>query len=421
MESSNTGKTRAERSEPFVRNTSPKRREISQSAAPMEAEDPQAKGAYNELFTDDSSSGGSVDDYEEEEEIDPEDSISNIAKQPPAHRTKDSASHRTYYSISPREQHSRKQKPQSVPSSLDNQPGGVGSQVFPYPYNGFLGPGPQGVAGWVPPPAGYYGMAGYMPPNQDPVATPYWQRLLDEKGKEMMSYQMWNPFAPAQGAGPPPVVSAGKKDRRDRKRSLQKKQKHRSIQSLGAKPRQKGPAADQGRLVKVSVKSGNDAAILRLPADIDAVYNSVDAKDFTVHLELHLFRDVDEELEDFNRLARMGNCAAAESLFESHLKEHMSSDPSIIVQYAEMLLEKGDFKSLLLLDGDSVFRRRRFPGRNDQKFESKEPIEMNWMLIRAVALLHTQHQLHMVWSGIEKPLNSLSETTEIGSTEASFK
>lgn len=419
MEPSNTGKTRAERSEPFVHHTGSKRPQTVQSAAPMGAKDPQAKSAYNEL-TEDSSSSGSEGDYIEVDEIDPEDSVSNTAKQPPTHRTKGSSSHRDYYGVPSRPQHSQQQQPQSGTSSIDIQPGAVGPQVSSYPYIGFPGPGPQGMAGWVPPFAPYYGIGGYMPPNQDRFATPYWQRPPEEKGKEMIPYQVWNPFAPAQGAGPLPAVPVGK-GRRNRKRSLKKKKKPLSVQPLGAKSRQEGPAADQERPAKGSGKSGNNAAILRLPADVDAVYDSADARDLTVHLELHLFRDIDEELEEFNRLARMGNCAAAESFFESQLKEHMSSDPSIFVQYAEMLLEKGDFKSLLLLDGDSVFGRRRFPGRNDQKFESKEPLEMNWMLIRAMALFHSQHQLHMVWSGIEKPLNSLSETSGIGSTEASSK
>lgn len=118
----------------------------------------------------------------------------------------------------------------------------------------------------------------------------------------------------------------------------------------------------------------------------------------------------------------MGNFAAVDSFFESYLKEHINSDPSIFVQYADMLLEKGDLKSLLLLDGDSVFGRRGFAGGKDpEKSESKEPLEMNWMLVRAIALSHSQHELHKVWSDIGTPLHGLSKTSGIGSTEVSFE
>lgn len=161
---------------------------------------------------------------------------------------------------------------------------------------------------------------------------------------------------------------------------------------------------------------------LRLAADVDAVYSSAEAKDLTVHLEFDLFRDLDEELEEFNLLARMGNFAAANSFFEVNLKEHMNSDPSIFVQYAEMLLMKGDFRSVLLLDGNPVFGSRGFSSRKHLAYsEARDPLEMNWMLVRASALIHSQHELHRVWDGIQTPLPDLSPTSGIGSTEASLK
>lgn len=383
---------------------------------------------YTDPSDDDSSSSSGGDwSYEEVDEIDPDDSVSATAKQPAAHRTKGSTSHRWSYTgrgSYPGPQ----QRPHAVPSSVYMEAGAVGPQVSPNPnpYGGFLAPGPQGVNGRAPAPAPYYGNAGYMPPgyfpsHQDPFAGPYWQRPPYEQGKEMMPYQMSNPFAPAQGAGLPLADPIGGKPQLSFKESGKRKERPLTAAS-SRKSRPDGPAADQGRPGQGSGKSGDDAGVLRLPADVDAVYNSTDARDLTVHLELDLLRDVDEELEDFNQLARMGNFTAAESCFESYLKEHMSTDPSIFVQYAEMLLEKGDYKSLLVLDGNSVFGRRGFPGRkNPEKFECKEPLEMNWMLVRAMALFHSQHKLHKVWGGIKTPLHGLSKTSGIGSTEASFK
>lgn len=414
MEPSDTG------SEPAVHDTSSKRQQKGQSASAMGEKRPQDRRAYDEPPSDDSSSSSSSVDYPEEvDEIDPDDSVSATAKQPPDHRTKRSASHQKSVPQHHQHQHRHQQpQPQSVPSFVSTESGFASPHVYPYPYNGFFGAGPQGMAGWVPPPAPHYGNAGYMPPTQDTFSMPYWQRPLYEAGKEMMPYQMWNPFAPAQGAGALPAAPVGKKSRRDLKRSRKGKKRPLSVHSLGAECHPDGPDADKGRPGKGSGKSKDDPAVLRLTADVDGVYNSADARDLTVHLELDLFRDMDDELEEFNRLVRMGNFAAADSFFESYLKEHMSSDPSIFVQYAEMLLEKGDFKSLLLLDGDSVFGKRR----NDpEKSESKEPLEMNWLLVRAMALLHSQHKVHKVWSGIKAPLRGFSETSGIESTEVSVK
>lgn len=384
--------------------SSSQRQQTARSASAIGEKDPQDRSADNEPPADDSSSSNSGSYYEEVDEIDPDDSVSATAKQPPDHRTKRSTSHQK----SDPQQH-QQQQPQSVPSSVYMKGGAAGPQVSPSPYNYFPEPGLQGVAGSVPPPAPGYGntVAHY----QNPFAGPYWQRPPYEEGKEIMPYQMMpyqNPFAPGQGTGPPPAAPVERKSRRGLKRS--RKGKERSLSAH----------ADQGGPGKGSGKSGDDAAVLRLPNDIDAVYNSADARDLSVHLELDLFRDLDEELEEFNRLGRMGNFAAADSFFESYLKEHMTSDPSIFVQYAEMLLEKGDFKSLLLLDGDSVFGKRGVPSRKDtEKSESKELLEMNWMLVRAMALFHSQHKLHKVWSGIKTPLRRLSKTSGIGSTEVS--
>lgn len=71
-----------------------------------------------------------------------------------------------------------------------------------------------------------------------------------------------------------------------------------------------------------SSRAGREAIIIRRPSsnsderhlkdkagrptqtDFDAIYNSIHSKDVTVHLELDIFSDLDNELEEFNRLVR---------------------------------------------------------------------------------------------------------------------
>ncbi|KAF4449992.1 hypothetical protein FALBO_16552 [Fusarium albosuccineum] len=84
----------------------------------------------------------------------------------------------------------------------------------------------------------------------------------------------------------------------------------------------------------------NDRIAPRPPTEtrFDAVYNPTHAKDVTVHLEFDVVSDLDDEVEEFNRLVRQGDFAHAKSFFDDRLVAH-SAHPWIFVQYAEMLLE----------------------------------------------------------------------------------
>ncbi|KAL1858170.1 hypothetical protein Daus18300_010052 [Diaporthe australafricana] len=161
-------------------------------------------------------------------------------------------------------------------------------------------------------------------------------------------------------------------------------------------------------------QQADESNTLRIPLNIDAVYNSVEAKDVTVHMEIELFNDLDEELEIFNRLTRIGNFAFAKEFFDSHLTAHVD-DPNVFVQYAEMLLEQGDFKSLLSLDGSSIFREQ---GRNEPKDAETgiRRLELNWKLIRAIALCYSQHKLSTVWERKNRPLEIAPNTWDLTTT-----
>lgn len=94
--------------------------------------------------------------------------------------------------------------------------------------------------------------------------------------------------------------------------------------------------------------------------------------------------DVEDELEDFNRLRRMGNFKEAIHHFDVQLKARLDTDPSILVQYAEMLLEQGDYRSLNELEEKHLF--------DSPEDESPEPIKrlhLYWSLIRIIALQHS--------------------------------
>lgn len=165
--------------------------------------------------------------------------------------------------------------------------------------------------------------------------------------------------------------------------------------------------------------SKDSSAILGTPTLFDAVYYSVETRDHTVHLELDLVEDFDEELEEFNRLVRIGSFSIAKAFFDLHLKAHIS-DPYVFVQYAEMLLEKGDFQSLSAMNGSSIFDGHDSLGNSYTTFGSKQRLELNWKLIRALAMCCSQHELQVVWKGLDNLPAQISQyACYDGSTEAS--
>lgn len=134
-------------------------------------------------------------------------------------------------------------------------------------------------------------------------------------------------------------------------------------------------------------------------AEFQAVYNPSNARDVTVHLELEVFEDIVDELEEFSRLTRIGNFREAKSFFEEHLRSFMGT-PCVFVQYAEMLLRQGDYKSTQLLDDSRVF-----PDTGKDVYLSDihgRGLYHNWVLIQAASLCFTQYQV--------TPIRKLLET-----------
>ncbi|OBS20029.1 hypothetical protein FPOA_11750 [Fusarium poae] len=158
---------------------------------------------------------------------------------------------------------------------------------------------------------------------------------------------------------------------------------------------------------------GNDKAGPPTQTDLDAIYNSKNSKDITVHLELDIVSDLDDELEEFNRLVRQGSFKNAQSFFDQYLATH-KSNPWVFVQYAEMLITMGDYKSFHDLDHNQIFFRH---GTTTVESEALEMLERNWKLLKVTALRHS----HFSMKQIRDHVPTLGETVALsdnpGSTE----
>ncbi|RSM12597.1 hypothetical protein CEP52_002405 [Fusarium oligoseptatum] len=138
-------------------------------------------------------------------------------------------------------------------------------------------------------------------------------------------------------------------------------------------------------------------------------------RDATVRLNLGVFHDLDDELEEFNRYVRRGEFGTARVFFDKHLLAHVAY-PWVFVQYAEMLFEMGDYKSLLQLNAEPVFRLTQFGNRHED-VEAMRRLEINWRLLKASALCHSQHELQPVLDEVCQPHEIIPVSANLGSTE----
>lgn len=79
------------------------------------------------------------------------------------------------------------------------------------------------------------------------------------------------------------------------------------------------------------------------------------SQDLTVHLSLPITNDFDERLDVFSQLIRLGDFIKADRYFREQLENHLSH-PYVFVQYAAMLLKRGDYIGFEKLDAEPVFR-----------------------------------------------------------------
>ncbi|KAI1409588.1 hypothetical protein F5Y13DRAFT_203258 [Hypoxylon sp. FL1857] len=79
--------------------------------------------------------------------------------------------------------------------------------------------------------------------------------------------------------------------------------------------------------------------------NVNGIWDPSHATDITVHLKMPLQEDLSEIFEELCRLQRLGDFASARRWFTENLQEYLDN-PQIIIGYAEMLLEQGDYKAL---------------------------------------------------------------------------
>lgn len=102
----------------------------------------------------------------------------------------------------------------------------------------------------------------------------------------------------------------------------------------------------------------------RTPVSVSAIhafFNGNDPRDITVHFDLPVIDDIEVELEEFAILRRLGNFKAAKSYFKEKLGDYRKV-PYVFVQYAQMLLDSGDFEALSRLRPEVVFKGESLRG-----------------------------------------------------------
>lgn len=152
------------------------------------------------------------------------------------------------------------------------------------------------------------------------------------------------------------------------------------------------------------------------PAEFQIVYNSSHARNVTAHVELEVTDDIDDELEEFSRLTRIGSFREAKVFFDEHLRTVMDK-PYVFVQYAEMLLRQGDYKSIRQLDDSRVFPDAT-TGHDEAASDTYlQTLRNNWQLIEAATLCFTQHEMSPIRNKMFETLVTLPENMDLGSTE----
>ena len=95
-------------------------------------------------------------------------------------------------------------------------------------------------------------------------------------------------------------------------------------------------------------------------------------------VELDVAQDLELDLDEFCRLGRLGNFHQAKQFFRENLEQNMN-DPYVFVQYAHMLLEMGDYKSIKALTIPYYLEK-----------PENVLLQTNWKLIQSISTLRTE-------------------------------
>ncbi|KAI3393653.1 hypothetical protein diail_3833 [Diaporthe ilicicola] len=178
------------------------------------------------------------------------------------------------------------------------------------------------------------------------------------------------------------------------------------------------------------------------------------SKDLTVHLRLPITNDFDVRLDVFAQLVRLGDFTEADRYFREHLEDHLSH-PYVFVQYAAMLLKRGDYLAFEQLNAEPVFgndetkgqtplngnserhlsdyysdedvydedRRRRSRRRSSanqtlpDQSDAMELLRRNWKLMQALSICHSKGILNDAAHEVQSAVHDLDLGDEICSTE----
>jgi len=152
---------------------------------------------------------------------------------------------------------------------------------------------------------------------------------------------------------------------------------------------------------------------------VDLVHDPSQAiKDMSMRLELDVEEDWDDDLEEFCRLRRLGLIKEAREQFRSTL-EHLSGIPYIWVQYAEMLLSCGDYKSLQSLKPLPEFSSASSVETPDGRIRQK--LAINYALLDVLSQRPARNYLTSAWGLVQTTLNNLASEATAGSTEVRRK
>ncbi|KAH8748667.1 hypothetical protein F5883DRAFT_436340, partial [Diaporthe sp. PMI_573] len=161
-----------------------------------------------------------------------------------------------------------------------------------------------------------------------------------------------------------------------------------------------------------------------IPGLFQTVFDVNHPQDASVHLELPITDDHETELEEFCRLQRLGNFAAAEEYFKNNLEPYLGN-PYVFVQYGQMLLEKGDYLAFERLNAEAVFGKEELrtplPREKISDFDELKLLHQNWRLLKAICNIHSKGDYEDAISAVWYTIDNFSFGAGIGSTEASLK
>ena len=134
-------------------------------------------------------------------------------------------------------------------------------------------------------------------------------------------------------------------------------------------------------------------------------------KDVTIHFELDVGVDLDQEIESFSELSRTGNFRLAKQCFEDKLAEYIQS-PYIFLRYAQMLLDSGDYEGISNLN--PPFNDVEAGAENDEEYRLERKV---WNTMKACYQTHTGQSsiLTEVRNGIVWPWRSVLDLERLDS------